>query len=364
LDKAWLKDFMLALSLIESQLKPDAMLLLDWYDRHARILPWRTLPGKQANPYHVWLSEIMLQQTTVKTVKPYYEKFLLRWPRVEMLANADSADVMRMWAGLGYYSRARNLHACAKAIVSDFNGQFPRDEASLLKLPGVGPYTAAAISAIAFGKRAIVVDGNVERVIARLHRLAVPMPTVKGRIKELTDELTPQNRAGDFAQAMMDLGATICTPHSPTCEICPFHGACAARKAGDPLAFPFKAAKKDKPTRYGVAYVVTRQDGALLVRTREAKGLLGNMVEVPGSEWTDERRIKAPASEPMALRWKQHDDPVKHIFTHFPLELKVYSAVVANDAVAPADMRWLSENAISEEAFPTLFRKVLKAAGL
>jgi A/G-specific adenine glycosylase len=214
-----------------------------------------------------------------------------------------------------------------------------------------------------------VVDGNVERVIARLHRLTVPMPSAKARIKELTDELTPYLRPGDFAQAMMDLGATICTPRSPACGVCPFHGVCAAEKAGDPQAFPVKAPKKDKPTRYGVAYVVRRHDGALLVRTREAKGLLGGMVEVPGSDWTlrdlaQNQDINAPASEPMALHWTLHDGAVRHVFTHFPLELKVYSAVVANETAAPSGMRWLSANAISEEAFPTLFRKVLKAVGL
>jgi A/G-specific adenine glycosylase len=364
MDQAWLKVFMVALSHAESQPKPDASMLLAWYDRHARILPWRSLPGNQADPYHVWLSEIMLQQTTVQAVKPYFEKFLLRWPRVEMLAAADAEDIMRMWAGLGYYSRARNLHACAKEIVGRFAGRFPRDETSLISLPGVGQYTAAAIGAIAFGERAVVVDGNVERVVARLHRLDVPMPAAKARIKQLTDVLTPDARPGDFAQAMMDLGATICTPRSPACAICPFHDVCAARQAGDPQAYPVKAPARDKPTRYGVAYVVTRRDGALLVRTREAKGLLGGMVEVPGSEWAQDQELAQPASEPMALRWTEYKGPVRHVFTHFPLELKVYSAIVANETAAPPGMRWLSANAISEEAFPTLFRKVLKAAGI
>jgi A/G-specific adenine glycosylase len=356
---------MIAPSSVQAQLKPDSAVLLAWYDRHARILPWRVLSGEKADPYRVWLSEVMLQQTTVQAVKSYFEAFLLRWPTVMALAAAPVDDIMKMWAGLGYYSRARNLHACAKEVVKRFDGNFPSDEASLRTLPGIGSYTAAAISAIAFGIRAVVVDGNVERVIARLHRLDVLMPAAKLPIKTLTDQLTPDHRPGDFAQAMMDLGATICTPRSPACAICPFFGACAAQIMGDPQAFPRKAPKAVKQPRYGLAFVVTRQDGALLVRTRPPKGLLGGMVEVPCSDWSHDKNASHRDFEPMPLPWKQNDEVVRHVFTHFPLELTVLvAASVPSDTLAPYGMRWISTNEISGEAFPTLFRKVLKVVHL
>ncbi len=337
-----------------------ASLLLAWYDRHRRVLPWRVLPGETADPYRVWLSEIMLQQTTVQAVKPYFEAFTLRWTTVEQLASASSDDIMRMWAGLGYYSRARNLHACAKAVVERFGGQFPADEAALLTLPGVGAYTAAAISSIAFGRRAVVVDGNVERVVARLFRVDEVLPAAKPVIRQLTGSITPQERPGDFAQAMMDLGATVCTPRNPSCGICPFLGVCAAQRHGAPETWPRKPPKSPKATRYGAAFVAVRTDGALLVRTRPPKGLLGGMTEVPGTDWTPGGMDPDPlVSAPLIAPWRRQPETVRHVFTHFPLELTVFVTQVPAGTAAPAEMRWISANAIAGEAFPTLFRKVL-----
>ena len=351
-----------------SQPQPTAERLLCWYDRHARVLPWRVLQGQIADPYRVWLSEIMLQQTTVQAVKPYFEAFTLRWPKVTALAAAPVEEVMKMWAGLGYYSRARNLHACAKTIVERFNGVFPADEKSLLTLPGVGTYTAAAICAIAFGRRAVVVDGNVERVISRLHRVQDKLPAAKTIIRRLTDQLTPCARAGDFAQAMMDLGATVCTPRNPACGVCPFMGACDGQRVGDASTFPRKAAKTAKATRYGAAFVAVRTDGAVLVRTRPPTGLLGGMVEIPGSEWTGVQWAASPSqaeafeAAPFCAPWQLQPGVVHHVFTHFPLELVVFKATVAADIDAPDGMRWISANEIAGEAFPTVFRKVLQMA--
>jgi A/G-specific adenine glycosylase len=342
--------------------QPKASALLDWYDRHRRVLPWRALPGETADPYRVWLSEIMLQQTTVQAVKPYFEAFTLRWPQVDALAAAPVEDIMKMWAGLGYYSRARNLHACAQEVVKRFGGKFPADEAALLTLPGVGAYTAAAISAIAFERRAVVVDGNVERVVSRLFTVEALMPAAKPDIRRLTDSITPTERPGDFAQAMMDLGATICTPRNPSCAICPFLGACKGQKDGAPETYPRKAAKAEKQTRHGIAYVARREDGGLLVRTRPPKGLLGGMTEVPGTDW---RADKPPDhSPPLPATWQPASETVRHVFTHFPLELTVLCATLPKATAAPEGMRWISANEIPGEAFPTVFRKVLKAAGL
>ena len=264
-------------------------LLLDWYDRHRRRLPWRPLPGEQADPYRVWLSEIMLQQTGVKTVGPYFEKFLARWPGIDALGRASLDDVLRMWAGLGYYSRARNLHACAVAVLRDHGGVFPDTEQGLQALPGIGPYTAAAIAAIAFGRRTMPVDGNIERVVSRLFAVEEPLPQAKPLIKQLAATLLGESRAGDVksragdsAQALMDLGSSICTPKKPACALCPLNDGCAARTRGDQETYPRKAAKKTGALRRGAAFVVTRGD-ELLVRTRVEKGLLGGMTEVPGS---------------------------------------------------------------------------------
>jgi A/G-specific adenine glycosylase len=344
------------------QAQPQARDLLAWYDRHRRTLPWRASPGETADPYRVWLSEIMLQQTTVQAVKPYFEAFSHRWPTVMALAEASSEDIMRMWAGLGYYSRARNLHACAKEVVARFAGRFPADEADLLSLPGIGPYTAAAISAIAFGRRAVVIDGNVERVISRLHQVEEPLPAAKPAIRRHADALTPDERPGDFAQAMMDLGATLCSPRKPSCGICPFMMACAARKAGAPETYPRKTPKQDNPKRFGAAFIAIRADGALLVRTRPPKGLLGGMTEVPGTAWSAASPPNAMADQPLAAEWRKLIGVVSHVFTHFPLELTVYRASFPQTTPAPAGMRWTPMAEIAGEAFPTVFRKVLALA--
>src|SRR6202161_2284368 len=259
-------------------------LLLAWYTRHPRALPWRPLPGKPADPYAVWLSEIMLQQTGVKTVAPYFLKFMARWPDVTSLGRASLDEVLRMWAGLGYYSRARNLHACAVAVLRDHGGVFPDTEQGLQALPGIGPYTAAAIAAIAFGRRTMPVDGNIERVVSRLFAVEEPLPQDKALIKQLAATLLGETRAGDSAQALMDLGSSICTPRKPACALCPLNDGCASRARGDQETYPRKAAKKTGALRRGAAFVVTRGD-ELLVRSRPEKGLLGGMTEVPGSDW-------------------------------------------------------------------------------
>ncbi len=346
---------------------PRAALALDWYDRRRRALPWRAGPGEKVDPYAVWLSEIMLQQTTVAAVKPYFAAFLTRWPNVKVLAKAPVEEVMRQWAGLGYYSRARNLHACAMTIADNFGGRFPDDEAKLLKLPGLGPYTAAAIAAIAFGRRAVVVDGNVERVIARLYAIETPLPAAKPLIRKRADELTPYERPGDYAQAMMDIGATICTPKQPACVICPLSAECAGRATGDPARFPIKAQKPERPRRRGAAYFIARKDGAILMRTRAPKGLLGGMTEIPGTPWetdssADFDEVFAQKHAPIAARFRKLDAEVEHVFTHFALRLSIYMAKVEDGKPAPGDCRWVSAENLDKEALPSLMRKVIAAA--
>lgn len=341
--------------------------LLAWYDRHHRRLPWRVDPpararGVRPDPYRVWLSEIMLQQTTVQAVKGYFEAFLARWPTVGDLAGADEAEVMKAWAGLGYYSRARNLDACAKTIVRDHGGRFPSTEAELLGLPGIGAYTAAAIAAIAFDRPAAVVDGNVERVMARLHRIATPLPAAKAEIRAATAALVPSTRPGDFAQAMMDLGATVCTPKKPACSLCPWSGPCAARAAGDAETYPVKAAKAVRPTRTGVAFVAIRADGAVLLRRRPAKGLLGGMSEPPGTAWSEAGPSAAEAAEvPVAGSWTADAARVGHTFTHFHLDLTVAVGRIAAEVVAPEGHWWSGRQALSGEALPTVFVKAIAA---
>ena len=337
-------------------------LLLDWYDRHRRRLPWRPPAGEHADPYRVWLSEIMLQQTGVKTVGPYFEKFLARWPDVASLGRASQDDVLRMWAGLGYYSRARNLHACAVAVLRDHGGVFPDSEEGLRKLPGIGPYTAAAIGAIAFDNRTKPVDGNIERVVSRLYAVEDPLPQAKPLIQELASTLLGPSRAGDSAQALMDLGSSICTPKKPACALCPLNDDCAARLRGDQEAFPRKAPKKTGALRRGAAFIVTRGD-ELLVRTRAEKGLLGGMTEVPGSDWLagqdDKTALKqAPALKGVA-RWHRKVGVVTHVFTHFPLELVVYTADVAARTRAPEGMRWVPIGTLADEALPNVMRKAI-----
>jgi len=351
-------------------------LLLQWYDRHRRKLPWRPPAGERADPYRVWLSEIMLQQTGVKTVGPYFEKFVARWPSVDALGRASLDDVLRMWAGLGYYSRARNLHACAVAVLSDHGGAFPDSEEGLCALPGIGPYTAAAIAAIAFGRRTMPVDGNIERVVSRLFAVEEPLPKAKPLIQQLAATLLAdtragdeksragdeRSRAGDSAQALMDLGSSICTPKKPACALCPLNEDCLSRARGDQETFPRKAPKKSGELRRGAAFVVTRGD-ELLLRTRPEKGLLGGMTEVPTSDWLaaqdDKTALKqAPALKGIA-RWHRKVGVVTHVFTHFPLELVVHTASVPARAHAPEGMRWVLISTLRDEALPNVMRKVI-----
>jgi A/G-specific adenine glycosylase len=343
-----------------------AALLLEWYDRHRRRLPWRPLPGERADPYRVWLSEIMLQQTGVKTVGPYFEKFLARWPDVDALGAASLDDVLRMWAGLGYYSRARNLHACAAAVRRDHGGAFPDTEEGLRSLPGIGPYTASAIAAIAFGRRTMPVDGNIERVVSRLFAVEEPLPQAKPLIQQLAATLLgageTNSRAGDSAQALMDLGSSICTPKKPACVLCPLNQDCLSRVRGDQESFARKAAKKTGTLRRGAAFVVTRGH-ELLVRSRPEKGLLGGMTEVPGSDWIAAQDDKAALQQAPLLkavaRWHRKVGVVTHVFTHFPLELVVYTATVATRARAPEGMRWVPIATLKDEALPNVMRKVI-----
>jgi A/G-specific adenine glycosylase len=327
---------------------PVSQRLLGWYDAHARTLPWRTPPGtvERPDPYRVWLSEIMLQQTTVAAVAPYFAKFVARWPTVTDLAAADEAELMAAWAGLGYYARARNLIACARAVAQ--LGGFPETEDGLRALPGIGAYTAAAIAAIAFGARAVVVDANVERVVSRLFAIPDPLPASRPRIRRATETITPDARAGDFAQAMMDLGSAICTPRNPHCDTCPLAVACVAYADGAPEAYPVKPAKKAKPHRHGIAYWLESDDAVLLVR-RPDKGLLGGMRALPGGDWGG----SAEAAPPIAADWR-HVGTVAHVFTHFALSLDVMAADVPG---RPVDGEWWPLDAIEAAGLPTLYAR-------
>jgi A/G-specific adenine glycosylase len=336
--------------------------LLAWYDRHARTLPWRVAVrdrarGVKPDPYRVWLSEVMLQQTTVTAVAPYFAKFVRMWPTVTHLAAAPQEEVLRAWAGLGYYARARNLKACAEAVVRDRGGRFPHTAGELGALPGIGEYTAAAIAAIAFDEPAPVVDGNIERVIARLFAIGEPMPGAKASIRGHQASLTPDERAGDYAQAMMDLGAIVCTPARPACSLCPLQESCAAFALGRPEDFPAKAPKVTRPTRYGTAFVAVRSDGAVLLRRRPPHGLLGGMAEVPGSEWS----VKASrARPPFAAAWRDAGKVV-HVFTHFRLELSVRTADV-EETPAEGNVWWSPAVDLPREALPSVMKKAIEAA--
>jgi A/G-specific adenine glycosylase len=334
--------------------------LLAWYDRHRRILPWRAGPRDTPDPYQVWLSEIMLQQTTVKTVAPYFARFLQRWPDVRGLAAAPLQDVLKVWAGLGYYARARNLHACAQAVVEEHGGQFPAEESVLLSLPGIGAYTAAAIAAIAFDRRAMPVDGNIERIVARLFAVEESLPAAKPTIRRLAETLTPSSRPGDFAQALMDLGATICTPQRPACALCPLNDVCEARRRGAPESFPVKAPKRKGALRRGAAFFALRADSMVLLRSRPSKGLLGGMTELPTTAWAaDFDEPSALACAPFArTKWKKLPGTVTHVFTHFPLELVVYAAQLPAGTRAPEGARWVPLADLSGEALPSVMRKV------
>jgi A/G-specific adenine glycosylase len=343
--------------------------LLDWYDRERRDLPWRSKRGKRSDPYKVWLSEIMLQQTVVKAVIPFYGKFLRLWPTIESLAAADLDDVLAAWAGLGYYSRARNLHKCAQAVVAEHGGQFPRTEEALSDLPGIGPYTAAAIAAIAFGEKATPVDGNIERVVSRLFAVRHPLPAAKREIKRLAETLTPQRRAGDFAQAMMDLGASLCSPKSPSCLMCPLQQDCHAHALGIEAQLPVKLVKPDRPVRYGIAFLVLSEDGKVLLRKRPEAGLLGGMLEVPSTEWGDDWLPvdQALTAQPVRADWWPVPGVVSHTFTHFRLEMMVLRAIVPVGAsltfwANSEQCRWVPRRDLHAAALPTVMRKVIAHA--
>jgi A/G-specific adenine glycosylase len=346
---------------------PDPADLLVWYDRHHRELPWRVSPkmrakGKVADPYHIWLSEVMLQQTTVQAVKAYFEKFLGLWPTVADLAAAETEDVMKAWAGLGYYARARNLKKCAEAVVASHGGVFPRTVEGLRDLPGIGDYTSAAVAAIAFDQRALVMDGNVERVVSRLFAVDEALPGAKPVLKAHLDTLTPRERPGDFAQAMMDLGATICTPKRPACSLCPWREHCHALLTDDPERFPLKAAKKEKPVRVGAAFVAIDEEARVLLRKRIESGLLGGMTEVPTTGWTASRDGETGvAAAPFAAEW-QPAGVIVHVFTHFELRLSVYRAEVLSKNAADGDGWWEPIINLDGEALPTVMKKAIAAA--
>ncbi len=339
--------------------KPRAADLLDWYDAHARDMPWRVGPadrraGVVPDPYRVWLSEIMLQQTTVAAVKPYFERFTSIWPTVTDLAGAEDAAVMGEWAGLGYYARARNLLKCARTVRDEHGGVFPGTYEGLLKLPGIGPYTAGAVSAIAFDRPSTVVDGNVERVMSRLYTIDTPLPAAKPELTSLAEALTPTERPGDYAQAVMDLGATICTPRNPACGICPWSAPCTARAEARASEFPKKAPKVAKPVRFGVAFVARREDGAWLLETRPEKGLLGGMLGWPGSTWSEDAPDEARA--PVAADWHDVGAEVRHTFTHFHLRLALKVAWVPVD-VEPSRGQFIGHHAFRPTDLPTVMRK-------
>jgi A/G-specific adenine glycosylase len=343
--------------------------LLAWYDRERRHLPWRAEPGERPDPYKVWLSEIMLQQTTVKAVLPRYGLFLKAWPDVSALARADLGEVLAAWAGLGYYARARNLHACARAVVARHGGKFPGTEAELRSLPGIGGYTAAAIAAIAFDQQATPVDGNIERVVTRFFAVTTPLPDAKPEIKALAKSLTPKTRAGDFAQGLMDLGATLCTPRRPACGLCPMRIECRGLAEGIAEALPLREERTERPVRRGVTFVALREDGAVLLRERPLRGLLGGMLETPSSPWAEgEGTARSGTSHaPLKAEWKKLPGLVEHTFTHFHLELSVYRADVGLDAelkraARPERCRWLSPRDFTGAALPSVMRKVLAHA--
>ena len=331
--------------------------LLRWYDKNARVLPWRIGPkarraGTRPDPYAVWLSEIMLQQTTVATVAPRFDAFLARWPNVEALAAAPLDDVLGEWAGLGYYARARNLHKCATAVAG--SGGFPDTEETLKELPGVGAYTAAAIAAIAFDRRAVVIDGNIERIIARVFAIETPLPMAKSEIRERAEEIWPAKRSGDFAQGLMDLGAGVCKPKAPLCLLCPVRAHCAGAASGDPANYPKKAPKKQRPTRQGKAYALVNGKGEILFERRPEKGLLGGMMGLPGTMWTV-NIASGHSAAPTKARWK-NAGMAAHTFTHFHLELEVYTAPAPKGFRRGAEQQWVGPD---DAKLPTVFKKAV-----
>jgi A/G-specific adenine glycosylase len=367
--------------------KPDlASRLLAWYDIYRRVLPWRVPPGKRADPYRIWLSEIMLQQTTVQAVGAYYRKFLTLWPDVKALAAAKQDDVLTAWAGLGYYARARNLHAAAKVVAHEMGGKFPTTAEGLRVLPGIGGYTAGAIAAIAYDEKQAAMDANAERVIARLYAVQTPMPKAKTELHALGSALVPA-RAGDFAQALMDLGSAICTSKRPACQNCPWADDCRARKLGIQEQLPVKAPKMARPLKRGAAFVVHDKSGAVLLVKRPDKGLLASMLEPPLGEWTEKfpSPAKAMKQAPFEATWKKRPGIVRHGFTHFELEIEVYVAEVTkhpplswpgltrpsvDGARTPSlrakgghdklEVRWVPRDALPNVELPSVMRKIVE----
>ncbi len=338
--------------------------LLRWYDAKARDLPWRYKKSEKPDPYRVWLSEIMLQQTTVATVGGYYLDFLARWPTVEALAGADLNAVLHAWQGLGYYARARNLHKCARIVAGGMAGRFPETEAELKKLPGIGDYTAAAVAAIAFGRKTMPVDGNIERVTARLYAVAEPLPGGARRIAGLARALASKTRPGDLAQAMMDLGATVCTPKSPDCGACPLKAVCLAVRAGDAGRYPVKAARAKRPVRHGMVFWARQSDGRVLLRRRPEKGLLGGMTEIPSTEWREQKWSpgEAAATAPITAKWRPLEGVIRHTFTHFHLELTVLTAETGNLGKngGPKGSLWCLPSEFPDHALPTVMKKIAR----
>jgi len=336
--------------------------LLAWYDRAGRDLPWREKSGVRSDPYRVWLSEVMLQQTTVAAVTPYFNAFVTRWPSVQALAAAPLNDVLRDWAGLGYYARARNLHRCARQVAQEFGGVFPQDEVALRRLPGIGVYTAAAIAAIAFGRPVAVVDGNVERVVARLFAVGEPLPRAKPRLARIAAALTPRRRPGDYAQAMMDLGATVCRPRTPGCLSCPLSGGCAAHRAGLADNLPRRVSRSDRPLRHGAVYWLQDDRGRVLLQRRPANGLLGGMLGFPGSDWRPAEKAlndALPDGLPQTVPWRRLTGQVVHVFTHFRLALVVHvGALGRGDTTDTGPDQWWPVTRLDDAGLPSLMRKV------
>lgn len=335
--------------------------ILAWYDKHRRALPWRALKGQKPNPYYVWLSEVMLQQTTVVTVGPYFHRFIEKWPTVNDLASANIEDVMHEWAGLGYYARARNLYKCAQIISTEHKGIFPDSQENLIKLPGIGEYSSNSIAAIAYNKPANVVDGNVERVMARYFAITQPLPDSKKHLKELAGAISwgETKRSGDYAQALMDLGATICTPKSPKCMLCPLNDNCEGRVQGIADTLPAKKAKKDKPQKYGHVYWITREDGAVLFERRDDKQMLGGMLGLITSDWATDKDIKHQS----ALSIKESKNTgllIKHSFTHFDLHLEIITAHLKSTQKPENSHVWIIPSKLDKIGLPTLFKKAVK----
>jgi A/G-specific adenine glycosylase len=333
--------------------------LLRWWDRERRDLPWRAKPGQKSDPYAVWLSEILLQQTTVRAVTPYFEKFMALWPDVRALAAASDEDIMRAFAGLGYYSRARNLAACARAVAAA-GGEFPDSEAGLGALPGIGDYTAAAIASIAFNRHASPVDGNIARIVTRLQAIDAPIAKARKRIAEAARAMTPADRPGDFAQALMDLGAMVCTPRDPKCMLCPLRGDCLAAARGEAGKYPIAPVRATRPKRSGAVYYIRRPDGAALFRTRPPHGLLGGTVELPTSSWSEAPNWgDEPREAPIKANWRRVEGAVRHVFSHFELELIVYACDAPPGLAAPEDCFWTPANAIDAQGLSSVMRKAV-----